>query len=71
MSNQITFNFKDTEPDNSTFLSRARHMFTVTNPVLWFVPDSEIISGVETVRKFKKMAAEKENGDISITSEER
>ena len=52
MSDKVTFNFKQTEPDASSFFSRAAHMMTVTNPALFFVPDSEIVSGVETVHKF-------------------
>ena len=64
MSEKLTFNFKSTEPDQSTFTARTMHMMTVTNPKLFFVPDSEILSGVETVRKFQKMASESKDGNI-------
>ena len=38
----VTFNFKETEPNTSTFASRFFHFINVTWMPNWFVDDSEI-----------------------------
>jgi hypothetical protein len=42
----VDFCFKETEPDLSTFMSRLKHYFTVTDPILFHAKDSEILEGV-------------------------
>lgn len=54
---KVTFNFKETEPDTRTFTSRLLHFMNVTYTPLWFVPDDEIQEGVDTVKKYKELAA--------------
>ena len=55
-SAKIKFSFKEIEPNLSTFFSRFRYFYGVTNPVNFFVPDSEIRDGVDTVAKYKDLA---------------
>ena len=71
MSDKIQFNFKETEPPSDTFMRRATHMLTVTNPKLFFVPDEEIVAGVKVVKHFKALAKASEGGNIQITQEEK
>ena len=53
-SQKVAFNFEDTKPDVSTFMSRFQHFLKVTDPELFFVGDSEIRSSVGTYRQFEK-----------------
>lgn len=46
-------------------------MLTVTSPLLYFISNSEILKGVETVKKFKDMAKNSADGTILVTPEER
>jgi len=46
-------------------------MFTVTNPMIYFISNQEILEGVELVRKYKAMAKETSDGTIMVTPEER
>jgi len=71
MSDKIQFNFKETEPRLDTFMQRAKHMLTLTNPILFFVPNSEITEGVKVVKHFKELAKSAEGGTITITQEEK
>lgn len=47
------------------------HFVNVTYTPLWFVPDEEIQEGVNTVNKYKELASQTPNGDISVTEDER
>ena len=69
--NLVSFNFNETRPDTSTFMARARHFFSVTNPMNFFASDDEIREGVQTVKKFKEVAKQTGDGTISISQEER
>jgi hypothetical protein len=60
----VTFNFKETEPNTSTFGSRFFHFINVTWMPNWLATDEEIQQGVDTVAKYKKLAANSPNGDI-------
>ena len=43
----------------------------MTDPKYFFVGDAEILEGVKTVQKFKKMAGESADGKIQITQKEK
>lgn len=60
----VTFNFKETEPNTSTFGSRFFHFINVTWMPNWFASDDEIQAGVDTVAKYKALADKSQNGDI-------
>jgi len=69
MSEKITFNFKETEADQSQFKTRLVNFLEVTNPKYFFKTDSQLEEGIEIVKKYKKMAAEAPSGNIQITPE--
>ena len=71
MEDKVKFSFKETEPDMSSFLSRFKHFYGVTNPANYFVPDSETLDGIKTVQKFKALAKASPDGVIDVTPEER
>lgn len=61
---KITFSFEEIEPDTKTFTSRLLHFLEVTDPKYFMASDEEISSGVDTVKKFKKLAKESQDGKI-------
>jgi hypothetical protein len=68
---KVKFSFKETEPDLSTFMTRFKYFYGVTNPVHYFTTDQEILDGVQTVRKYRQMAKESPDGVIEITQDEK
>jgi len=69
--NTVKFSFKETEPDCSTIMSRFTHFSEVTNPKYFFLSDTEIEAGVETVKKYKELADKSSDGTIEITHDEK
>lgn len=67
----MKFSFKETEPNLKTMQSRFMYFFGVTNPKNFMVSDVEIKAGVDTVNKYKEMAAKSEDQTIEITLAER
>ena len=68
---KIAFNFNETKPDTSTFLSRAMYFFSVTNPLNFTVPETEIVEGVNTVKQYKELAKQSPDGTIQVTPTEK
>ena len=71
MEGKVKFTFKETEPDMSSFATRFKHFYGVTNPVNYFVADKEIEDGIKTVDKFKALAKASPDGVIEVTQEEK
>lgn len=72
MSDLVTFNFSQVEPDTRTFYSRFSHFLEVTDPYYFFLAsDQEIIDSVKDVQKYKQMAKDSPYGDIKITNQEK
>lgn len=67
----MKFSFKETEPNLTTMQSRFMYFFGVTNPKNFMVGDAEIQAGVDTVNKYKEMAAKAEDKTIEITLAEK
>jgi len=60
----ISFNFEDLKPDMSTFLKRTKYFFGMTNPLFFFLPNSNISSALATIKKYKDLTEVAENNTI-------
>jgi hypothetical protein len=67
----ISFNFKETETDNSNYLSRLKANLKVTNPALFFISDQDVLAGVETVKKYEALSKSAPGGTIQVTQQEK
>lgn len=63
----VEFNFKSIEPDASTFVSRARHVFTLVNPRLYLASDKEVLDSVDLVKRYRNQSKLDPEGRIYVT----
>lgn len=55
-SNKISFHFRETEANQSTYMHRFNNMIAVTWLPNFFVSNDEIVKGVNTVGHYKELA---------------